>query len=69
MIIRDVQGLEEDRTAIFHADTRYALKTDDGTFIYVRTSGPSQPGGGLHLRGVFEVGEGRYWWLNHIVGE
>lgn len=62
----------EPKTSIFHADTRYALRTSDGTFIYVRTSGPSQPqsvGGGLHLRGQFEVGEGKYWWLNHVVGE
>ncbi|KAL1584225.1 hypothetical protein WHR41_06781 [Cladosporium halotolerans] len=60
-------GLTDPRTGVFSADTRYNLRTDDGTDIFVRTSGPAQPGGGLQLRALFEVGVGELYWLNEVV--
>ncbi|KAK3346036.1 hypothetical protein B0T25DRAFT_506159 [Lasiosphaeria hispida] len=56
-----------DSNGTFSADTRYALQTTDGAHIFIRTSGPGQPDGRLHLRLVFETGSARYWWLNNIV--
>ncbi|KAE8823831.1 hypothetical protein PTNB85_09956 [Pyrenophora teres f. teres] len=60
-------GLTDPRTNIFSADTRYQIQTYDGAWIYVRTSGASQPGGESHLRVVFETGDRRYYWLNSVV--
>ncbi|KAK4446115.1 hypothetical protein QBC34DRAFT_271774, partial [Podospora aff. communis PSN243] len=56
-----------DRNGTFSADTRYHLITDDGAHIFIRTSGPAQPDGRLHLRIIFETGSDKYYWLNHIV--
>jgi hypothetical protein len=56
-----------DKDGTFSADTRYQLQTDDGAHIFIRTSGPAQPDGHLHLRMVFETGSQKYYWLNNIV--
>ncbi|KAJ4294943.1 hypothetical protein N0V88_005182 [Collariella sp. IMI 366227] len=56
-----------DRAGTFSADTRYQLQTDDGAHIFVRTSGPAQKDGNLHLRIVFETGSVKYFWLNNVV--
>ncbi|GAB1317014.1 Scytalone dehydratase [Madurella fahalii] len=56
-----------DRNGTFSADTRYQLQTDDGAHIFIRTSGPAQSDGRLHLRLVFETGSAEYYWLNNIV--
>ncbi|AEO67596.1 26b93eb9-0beb-4bf3-b428-2f1ddc3b0f6f [Thermothielavioides terrestris] len=56
-----------DRNGTFSADTRYQLQTDDGANIFIRTSGPAQPDGHLHLRMEFETGSAKYYWLNNIV--
>ncbi|KAL2132006.1 hypothetical protein VTI74DRAFT_4312 [Chaetomium olivicolor] len=56
-----------DRNGTFSADTRYQLQTDDGAHIFIRTSGPAQSDGRLHLRMVFETGSAKYYWLNNIV--
>ncbi|KAK4111737.1 hypothetical protein N656DRAFT_711383 [Canariomyces notabilis] len=56
-----------DKNGTFSADTRYQLQTDDGAHIFIRTSGPAQPDGHLHLRMVFETGSAKYYWLNNIV--
>ncbi|GES59702.1 UPF0311-domain-containing protein [Aspergillus terreus] len=60
-------GLVDPKTNIFSADTRYNLRTDDGENIFVQTSGPTAPQGGLHLRLVFETGSRKYYWLNNII--
>ncbi|KAK1830943.1 hypothetical protein QBC39DRAFT_233231, partial [Podospora conica] len=57
-----------DAKGTFSADTRYHLETDDGAHIFIRTSGPAQPDGRLHLRLQFETGSDKYYWLNNIVG-
>ena len=62
-------GLTDPKTGIFSADTRYQLHTYDGAWIYIRTSGSTQPGGESHLRVVFETGDSRYYWLNSVVGK
>lgn len=56
-----------DNDGTFSADTRYQLETDDGAHIFIRTSGPAQPDGRVHLRMVFETGSAKYYWLNNIV--
>ncbi|KAK3901800.1 hypothetical protein C8A05DRAFT_44626 [Staphylotrichum tortipilum] len=56
-----------DKDGVFSADTRYQLQTDDGADIFIRTSGPAQADGHLHLRIVFETGNANYYWLNNIV--
>lgn len=56
-----------DKDGTFSADTRYQLQTDDGAHIFIRTSGPAQPDGHLHLRMVFETGSEKYYWMNNIV--
>jgi len=56
-----------DKDGLFSADTRYQLQTDDGANIFIRTSGPAQADGHLHLRIVFETGSATYYWLNNIV--
>jgi len=61
-------GVTDPQTGIFSADTRYNFLTDDGANIVLQTSGPAQPDGSLHLRGVFETGDKDYYWLNNIVG-
>ena len=60
-------GLTDPQTGIFHADTRYNFQTHDGANIFLQTSGPAQPNGGLQLRGLFETGDKEYYWLNNIV--
>jgi len=62
-------GVTDPQTGIFSADTRYNFLTDDGANIFLQTSGPAQPDGSLHLRGVFETGDKNYYWLNNIVGK
>lgn len=53
---------------IFSADTRYHLQTNDGANIFIRTSGPGQANGKIHLRIVFEAASaGAYGWLNNVV--
>ncbi|KAK4139701.1 uncharacterized protein C8A04DRAFT_40492 [Dichotomopilus funicola] len=56
-----------DKDGTFSADTRYQLQTDDGAHIFIRTSGPAQADGKIHLRMVFETGNADYYWLNNIV--
>lgn len=56
-----------DTDGVFSADTRYQLQTDDGAHIFIRTSGPAQSDGHLHLNMKFETGSTRYYWLNNIV--
>ncbi|KAK1752864.1 hypothetical protein QBC47DRAFT_430933 [Echria macrotheca] len=56
-----------DRNGTFSADTRYHLETDDGAHIFIRTSGPAQADGRLHLRLIFETGSQKYYWLNNII--
>lgn len=56
-----------DKDGVFSADTRYQLQTDDGANIFIRTSGPAQADGRLHLRLVFETGSAKYYWLNNII--
>ncbi|KAK4098464.1 hypothetical protein N658DRAFT_431912 [Parathielavia hyrcaniae] len=56
-----------DKNGLFSADTRYQLQTDDGANIFIRTSGPAQPDGKLHLRMIFETGHPKYYWLNNVV--
>ena len=60
-------GITDPQTGIFSADTRYNFRTDDGANIFVQTTGPAQPDGGLHLRAVLETGDKKYYWLNNIV--
>jgi hypothetical protein len=56
-----------DKEGTFSADTRYQLQTDDGAHIFIRTSGPAQADGKIHLRMEFETGNSKYYWLNNIV--
>lgn len=56
-----------DPRGVFHPDTRYNIRTEDGVDIYVRTDGPTQEDGRTLLRGKFEVAEGKYGWLNYVV--
>ncbi|KAK3693180.1 hypothetical protein B0T22DRAFT_504698 [Podospora appendiculata] len=56
-----------DANGTFAADTRYQLQTNDNANIFIRTSGPTQADGHIHLRIVFETGSAKYYWLNHIV--
>lgn len=60
-------GLIDPKTGTFSADTRYHLLTDDGAHIFIRTGGPAQKDGRLHLRILFETGSEKYYWLNGIV--
>jgi hypothetical protein len=49
-------------------DTRYNLQTDDGTYIYVQTEGPTIKDGRILLRGKFETSaNGTFAWLNDVV--
>jgi hypothetical protein len=56
-----------DANGTFSADTRYQLQTSDGANIFIRTEGPAQSDGYIHLRLNFETGSAKYYWLNHIV--
>lgn len=56
-----------DTKGVFFPDTRYNLRTDDGADIYIQTSGPTQPDGRTLLRGKFETGDERYYWLNYVM--
>lgn len=60
-------GTTDNKTALFSADTRYNLVTNDGANIFIQTGGPQQPDGRLHLRQIFETGHPDYYWLNNIV--
>ncbi|KAK4182486.1 hypothetical protein QBC35DRAFT_395888 [Podospora australis] len=56
-----------DSKGLFSADTRYQLQTNDGAHIFIRTSGPTQSDGYIHLRIQFETGSSKYYWLNNII--
>jgi hypothetical protein len=56
-----------DRFGTFHPDTRYHLQTDDGANIFIRTEGPAQKDGSIHLHVHFETGHENYYWLNNVV--
>lgn len=56
-----------DRFGTFHPDTRYHLQTDDGANIFIRTEGPAQKDGTIHLHVHFETGHETYYWLNNVV--
>lgn len=57
-----------DNNGTFSADTRYHLVTDDGTSIFIRTSGPAQKNGNIHLRLQYETSTvGKYAWLNDVI--
>jgi len=56
-----------DVNGTFSADTRYQLQTNDGAHIFIRTDGPAQSDGHIHLRMQFETGSAKYYWLNNIV--
>ncbi|GKT60203.1 cytochrome P450 [Colletotrichum tofieldiae] len=56
-----------DSKGVFHPDTRYNLRTDDGANIYIQTSGSKQSNGKIYLRQVFETGSEDYYWLNNVV--
>lgn len=60
-------GTVDNATGIFTADTRYNLVTHDGANIYIKTSGPAQRDGRVHLRLEFETGHASYYWMNNIV--
>ncbi|KAL4875444.1 hypothetical protein BJY04DRAFT_224003 [Aspergillus karnatakaensis] len=60
-------SLTDPLTNLSNVDTRYNLRTHDGADIYIRTSGPKAPDGGVHLRLVFETGDQRYYWVNSIL--
>ncbi|KAK4540497.1 hypothetical protein LTR36_009135 [Oleoguttula mirabilis] len=60
-------GVTDVQTGIFSADTRYNLQTHDGANLFLQTSGPSQPTGGLHLRVIIETGDKDYYWLNNVI--
>ncbi|KAK7188982.1 hypothetical protein DPSP01_004088 [Paraphaeosphaeria sporulosa] len=49
-----------------HPDTRYQLRTDDGANIFIKTAGSDQPDGVIHLRGIYETGSEKYFWLNYV---
>jgi hypothetical protein len=49
-------------------DTRYNIQTEDGTYIYVQTEGPTLKDGRILLRGKFETSmNGTYAWMNDVV--
>ncbi|KAK3376290.1 hypothetical protein B0T24DRAFT_699699 [Lasiosphaeria ovina] len=49
-----------DGKGAFRADTRYQLRTDDGADIFVRTAGPAQADGRIHLTVRLETGSAAY---------
>ncbi|KAF2852058.1 hypothetical protein T440DRAFT_421863 [Plenodomus tracheiphilus IPT5] len=57
-----------DTAGKFRPDARYAIRTDDGTYIVVQTAGvPAGPDGRTMLRGTFETAvNGTYAWLNDV---
>ncbi|KAK0713495.1 hypothetical protein B0T26DRAFT_599236, partial [Lasiosphaeria miniovina] len=56
-----------DGKGVFRADTRYQLPTDDGADIFVRTAGPAQADGRIHLAVRLETSSAAYYWVNSIV--
>ena len=57
-----------DKDGKIRPDARYNIQTDDGTWIYVQTEGPTQSDGRTLLRGKFETAtNGTYNWLNDVV--
>jgi len=57
-----------DKDGKIRPDARYNIQTDDGTWIYVQTEGPTQADGRTLLRGRFETStNGTYNWLNDVV--
>lgn len=68
------------QSGVFHADTRYSLRTSDGANFYTRTSGPNRPNqpslngtvyatGGLFLNVEITTGDPRYRWINDLKSE
>lgn len=55
-----------DNQGVTHPDTRYSLRTDDGENIYIKTAGSNQADGYTHLRGIYETGSEKYFWLNYV---
>lgn len=55
-----------DNQGVSHPDTRYSLRTDDGENIYIKTAGSNQADGLTYLRGIYETGSEKYFWLNYI---
>lgn len=55
-----------DNQGVSHPDTRYSLRTDDGENIYIKTAGSNQGDGLTHLRGIYETGSEKYFWLNYV---
>lgn len=55
-----------DNQGVSHPDTRYSLRTDDGENIYIKTAGSNQGNGLTHLRGIYETGSEKYFWLNYV---
>ncbi|KAF9700030.1 hypothetical protein EKO04_001709 [Ascochyta lentis] len=57
-----------DKDGKIRPDARYNIQTNDGTWIYVQTEGPTQSDGRTLLRGKFETAtNGTYDWLNDVV--
>ncbi|KAK8069779.1 hypothetical protein PG994_006395 [Apiospora phragmitis] len=56
-----------DQYGTFHPDTRYHFQTDDGANIFIRTSGPAQKDGTIHLHCLLETGHPDYYWVNNVV--
>lgn len=56
----------QDNQGVTHPDTRYSLRTDDGENIYIKTAGSDQGDGTTHLRGIYETGSEKYFWLNYV---
>ncbi|KAF2665202.1 hypothetical protein BT63DRAFT_87420 [Microthyrium microscopicum] len=58
-----------DVNGIVRPDARYNLLTDDGTYVYIQTEGPTLTDGHSVLRAKFETAtNGTYAWLNQVVG-
>jgi hypothetical protein len=55
-----------DNKGIFNPDTRYHLQTDDGENIFIQTAGSQQSDGLIYLRGMYETGSQKYFWLNYV---
>ncbi|KAJ5899907.1 hypothetical protein N7495_004651 [Penicillium taxi] len=60
-------GTADPQTGIFSADSRYNMRTHDGAYLLVTTSGSGQPDGSSHVRVKIETGAKDYYWLNNIL--
>ncbi|KAF2274874.1 uncharacterized protein EI97DRAFT_401435, partial [Westerdykella ornata] len=57
-----------DANGKFRPDARYNIQTDDGTYISVKTEGPTLADGRTLLRASFETStNGTYAWMNDVV--